>query len=92
MDQIDHNYCKIQKKSRTMCCVSYCNNRRGQIIDKIKISVYNFPKKSANAKRHREWVKLLRIGKEVPKNAVVCCQHFKEDDWIPPSSKNLAKM
>jgi DDE superfamily endonuclease/THAP domain len=88
---MDHDYCEIpphhSQKTSTMCCVPFCSNRQGEIVENVKISMFNFPKKKVDSKRHNKWVRLLRIGKEVPKYAVVCSTHFKEDDYIPPSSK-----
>ncbi|KFM71083.1 hypothetical protein X975_25102, partial [Stegodyphus mimosarum] len=41
------------------------------------------------AKRRKEWIRLLRIGKEVGHYMKVCSKHFKETDYILPGKKNF---
>jgi hypothetical protein len=88
-DQTDHKYFSKKTnyvaKSNRMCCVPFCTKRYGD----EGISLFSFPKKNKQPKRHNLWIHKLRMGKAISKNSVVCTVHFTENDLIPATSKYL---
>ncbi|XP_065203618.1 uncharacterized protein LOC135833792 [Planococcus citri] len=73
---------KKKCKSHVQCSVYGCTNRSN-------FGLYKLPSKNENDRR-KQWIHLLRMEKVV-KNAVVCGQHFKDDDF-KPSVKGKGKI
>lgn len=63
----------VETKSRKICsvpqCSSYCTK---------EISLHSFP---SDAKLKTTWKNILKIGKPVTKNMLVCSLHFTDSDF-----------
>ncbi|KFM68003.1 hypothetical protein X975_16882, partial [Stegodyphus mimosarum] len=76
-----------KRADHTFCCVPQCNSRAciepDLCFHRIPGSK-NMKQDDNTAKRRKEWIRLLRIGKEVGHYMKVCSKHFKETDYILP--------
>lgn len=85
-----------KRKSRKKCVVFGCGSVSG--INQ-NLSFHTFPKKNQDFVKiknyfgHEErvdrltaWLNALKFGKKVTKHMVVCCKHFKPEDYNLPGN------
>lgn len=83
----------IEKKNNNYCCVPQCKSKGSTTPD---VSFHKFPaiksvvKKTASdgsislVNRRKEWIRILKIGKEVSDRMTVCSKHFCVDAFTFP--------
>lgn len=76
-----------KKLNNTYCCVPQCNSRA---CKEPNLSFHRFPGEtnSRNAKRRKEWIRVLRTGKKISNRMVVCSKHFQKQDYILPGKNS----
>ena len=71
----------------TSCAIATCSNTYKNIKDKNMIFL-RFPQK--NLDLSKEWVHKCRLKDIVnPKNARICSEHFKDDDYTDDMQNRL---
>lgn len=83
MEVMSVNY-KVNK-SRTYCCVPQCNSCSDADGPDGKLSFHKIPKFDDFLRE--EWIRALKIRKEVRPYMVVCSRHFREEDYCSKTRK-----
>ena len=81
---------KLPKKDNTNCCVPQCTSRGSKNPDlsfhlfpneKSKVSVVSANGTKTLVSRRAEWIRILKIGKNVSSRMTVCSKHFTPQDF-----------
>lgn len=82
-----------EKRDNTYCCVPQCQSMGSK---SPQVSFHKFPNvksvvqkttvdgRTVVVNRRKEWIRILKIGKEVSKRMVVCSKHFDLDAFTFP--------